>query len=286
MRSRLSVPRTLLVLLMAFGMTGCAGFSEFMLGAPRRTHHNSSVVEFLYPDKSLPIEQPSVPRLALPLKVGVAFVPDAERNAAVITEEEKFELMQKVSRAFATLPFIASMQLIPSAYLYPKGGFANLDQIRTMYGIDVMVLLAYDQSQFTDQNFAALTYWTLIGAYVVPAEKNLTHTMMDATVYDIASRKMLFRAPGISRINSKATPVALSGRQREDRKQGFEAAGHELLVNLHKQLDLFKEKVKTNTAEVVVSHRPGYTGGGAVDLAGLLISVVTGGAALCLRKHT
>ena len=280
MKSRLSFPLMLMVLLMtALETTGCSGFSQFVLGAPRRDRHNSSVVEFLYPNRREPIEKAAIPQLTLPLRVGVAFVPESDPDAGAITEEEKFRLMQEVSGKFATLPFIESIQLIPSAYLY-------LDQVRTMYGIDVIALLAYDQSQVTDENFGAVTYWTLIGAYVIPGEKNTTHTMMDATVYDIASRTMLFRAPGTSRINTKATPIALSGQQRKDREQGFVSAGRDLLVNLQTQLDLFREKVKARPETVVVSHRPGYVGGGAVDTGGLLIFMTLGGLALCARKHS
>ncbi|RJQ81894.1 MAG: rhombotarget lipoprotein [Desulfobacteraceae bacterium] len=286
MQFKKSIFWTGLLSMWIMGLTGCSGFSEIFLGAPRSTHHNSSVVEYLYPDRTLPMETAAVPRLTLPLRAGVAFVPDDARNTRVITEEEKFALMQKVSEEFATLPFIDSIQLIPSAYLSARGGFPNLDQIRTMYGIDIVALLAYDQSQFSDENFGALTYWTLVGAYIIPGEKNTTHTMMDATVYDIASRKMLFRAPGLSRIHTKAAPIALSGQQRHDRKQGFEMASQDLLVNLQKQLDLFKEKVKDRPAEVILAHRPGYTGGGAVDATGLLFFILMGGLALCARKHT
>lgn len=95
-----------------------------------------------------------------------------------------------------------------------------------------------DQVQFTDTGLLSLTYWTLVGAYVVKGEKNDTQTMLDAAVYDIRSRKLLFRAPGISRVKNSATPVNLTEKLRLDRDEGFRLAAAELVTNLHRELEL------------------------------------------------
>ncbi len=47
----------------------------------------------------------------------------------------------------------------------------------------------YDQVQFTGEGLLSLTYWTIVGAYLVPGEKNETKTMLDAAVFYIASRR-------------------------------------------------------------------------------------------------
>ena len=60
-----------------------------------------------------------------------------------------------------------------------------------MFGIDVIALVSYDIVQFTGEGLSSISYWTLVGAYAVRGEKNDTHTMIDAAVYDIASRKHL-----------------------------------------------------------------------------------------------
>jgi rhombotail lipoprotein len=173
------------------------------------------------------------------------------------------DLMKQISGQFKQYPFVKSIDLIPTAYLTTRGGFANLDQIRTMYGIDVMALLSYDQVQFTDQGMLSLTYWTIVGAYVVPGEKNDTKTMLDAAVYDIASRKLLFRAPGIGNVKGSATPVNLSEELREDSKKGFEQAATNLVASLKVQLEEFKERVTNAPAEYKIEYKPGYTGAGA-----------------------
>ena len=63
-----------------------------------------------------------------------------------------------VGRRFEALDFVYAIEIIPSAYLVPRGRFPNLDQIRTMFGIDINALVSYDQAQFTDEGIASITY--------------------------------------------------------------------------------------------------------------------------------
>ncbi len=233
-------------------------------GIQTKHHRSSSVVQYLYPNKYNHVEVPGIPRLALPLRVGIAFVPENTVKSQALTETDKMDLMKEVSQHFKKYDFVKSIELIPSAYFRNDGGFSNLDQVRTMYGIDVITLLSYDQTQFTDEGLASITYWTIIGAYIIPGEKNDTHTMVDATVYDILSRKMLFRAPGTSHIKSNATPVNLTEQLRKDSLESFKFASADLIKNLDTQLQLFKEKIKEAPEDYQITHRPGYTGGGSL----------------------
>jgi len=246
-------------------VTGCA--------SSKSRHYSSNVVQYLYPERK-PVETPQIPQLSLPLNVGVAFVPE---HHATLTELDKMNLMNEVSAHFKAYDFVKSIEIIPSPYLRHHGSFANLDQIRTMFGVDVIALISYDQARFTDEGLASIMYWTIIGAYIIEGEKNDTHTMVDATVYDIKSRKMLFRAPGTSQIKSRSTLVNLSEQIRKDSLEGFKLASQELVVNLKQQLELFKEKVKQAPQEYEIIHKPGYTGGGSLDLYFLIIMVILGG---------
>lgn len=249
-------------------LSGCAGHI--------REHRSSSVVSYLYPDKDKPVETPSIPRLSLPLRVGVAFVPEGYRHNQGFTEKDKTELLGKIAEHFKQQKFVSDIEIVPSVYLRDGGGFDNLDQIRILHGLDVMVLVSYDQTQFTDEGLASITYWTLIGAYIIPGEKNDTHTMVDAAVYDIASRKMLFRAPGVSHIKGHATPVNLSEVLRKDSVQGFQLASEDLIKNLDEQLVAFKQRVKDRPAEYQIEHRAGYTGGGSVGVLPVLLVLCLG----------
>lgn len=254
----------------------------------RQTHSSASVVEFLYPDTKNPVAvKPGTPVLTLPLRVGIAFTPGQRYGGtASLTEKAKLDLMKTVADHFRKYPYVKEIEIIPSAYLRPKGSFTNLDQIRTMYGVDVIALVSYDQVQFTDQGVLSLTYWTIVGAYVVPGEMNDTHTMLDTVVYDIASRKMLFRAPGTHHVKGRSTPVNLTEQRRIDSGIGFSEAAKDMVANLDQQLALFKDKVKERPADYRVVHTPEYTsrGGGSMDVISLVFFAVLALGYLAMRR--
>jgi len=247
----------------------------------------SSVVDYLYPKESAKTVEPSIPYLKLPIKLGIAFVPDQGTRgsgsnfwagttafSSGLTETKKMQILKTMSEHFKKYTFIGEIQEIPSNYLTPGGSFANLEQIKTMYGVDVIALVSFDQVQFTDSSFLSVSYWTLIGAYVVSGEKNDTNTLMDTAVYDISSKKMLFRAPGTSLVKGRATPINLSEELRSDSVKGFDLATVKLIENLDEQLAAFREKAKQNPTDIKIEKPAGYSGGGSIDLilfAGLLL---------------
>jgi rhombotail lipoprotein len=259
---------------------GCATIHE--------RHNAASVVDFLYPNTKDPVVAPGIPVLTLPLRVGIAFVPSAGYGSPVLTETRRMDLMRQVADHFKKYPYVKDIELIPSAYLKPKGGFANLEQIRTMYGVDVMALVSYDQIQFTDQGLLSLTYWTIVGAYIVPGEKNDTHTMLDTVVVDINSHKMLFRAPGTNHVKGSSTPVNLSEQLRLDSEASFGEAAKQMIENLDQQLAMFKDKVKERPDEYKVVRTAEYQsrGGGGFDAAWIALVALLGGGFVWQRKRS
>jgi rhombotail lipoprotein len=247
----------LLLSLTALLAGGC--FSAGSRG-PRKTERSSSVVAYLYPNQANPLPPTSIPVLRLPLRVGIAFVP----GVSDISEQQKTLLLARVAAEFKGLDYIQSIEIVPSTYLRAGGGFDNLNQVRSLLGVDVIGLVAYDQVQFTNTNFLSLSYWTIVGAYIFHGNKNDTQTLMEAAVYDIASRHLLFRAPGASRVEAGAAAVYVPQRLRADSASGFDAATTELIANLKLQLASFRERVKNSPGEVKIEHKPGYTGGGSV----------------------
>jgi rhombotail lipoprotein len=254
-----------LIVALALGLTGCVGWTD------SRNTHASSVMQYLYPTEPTRIEEPAIPELTLPLRVGVAFVPagDGRQNnygnsaGQTFTEQQKADLLAKVAARFSGLPYVGKIEIIPSAYLRPGGGFENLRQVRGMFGVDVVALVSYDQVQFTDSNFLSLVYWTIVGAYIVEGERNDTQTLMDAVVYDIESRQMLFRAPGTSQVKASATPINLQAELRTDSAKGFDLATEEMIKNLETELAAFRVRVKERPEEIRIVNRPGYSGAGS-----------------------
>lgn len=274
-----------------------AGLLMILLSAcgTQEVRNRSSVVDYLYPRSKQEVVQPSIPTLRLPLKVGIAFVPEQPARtsgfglwgrpstAGALTEARKTALLETLAAHFRRYDFVGSIEVVPSAYLTAGGSFTNLEQVRTMYGIDVVALVSYDQVQFTDQGLLSLTYWTLVGAYVVSGEKNDTSTLMDTAVYDIASRKMLFRAPGNSQVKGSSTPVNLAESLREDSAKGFEQANQLMLASLDQQLAAFRQRLKDRPDEVRVERSAGYSGGGALEGAWLM--ALLGLVGLCWRRR-
>lgn len=268
--------RSLLWLLVTLPLISCVS---------QQVNTKSSVMEYLYPNSSDSYEIPSIPSLKLPLRVGVAFVPASQHSSSthnmwtgrsysgLIPEAKKSEILEDVAENFRGLDFVSSIEVIPTAYLTPGGGFSNLSQIKTMYGIDVIALVSYDQVQFTDEGMLSLSYWTIVGAYVISGEKNDTNTLMDTVVYDISSKKLLFRAPGTSQISGTSTPINLSEELRADSIDGFEQASVNMSANLKTQLAVFKKRIKENPSQVQITHREGYGGGGGIQWPFLLILI-------------
>lgn len=252
-------------------LSACAAFN---LSGPRKTEKSSSVVDFLYPKQAEPLVTPGVPVLRLPLRVGLAFVPAGPGRgwSGDFSEAQKGELLKRVGAEFRNSAFIQSIDAVPTTYLRAGGGFENLDQVRGLLGLDVIVLVAYDQLQFTDQNKLSLAYWTIVGAYLFHGNKNDTQTLLEAVVYDIPSRKLLFRAPGTHQLKATSTGVEVRDRLRRDSVESFDKAADDLITNLKLELAAFQERIKNAPEEVRIEHRPGYKGSGASGawMAGML----------------
>jgi len=222
------------------------------------TNYKTSMIRFLGSDENtVKIQETMEPTITVPLKVGFAFAPSLDYGQG-FPEKERMNLMQEIASQFKEYKFVESIELIPSLYLEEGGGFSNLDKLRQLFDIDVIMLLSYDQSQFQDTGAWSITYWTIIGAYIVQGEKNDTHTLMDAALFLIPNRKMLFRASGTSHIKNRATPINLSEQARKDSLSGFRQASMELTKNLQVKLYHFRKAIRSPSGKFKLKLKPGY----------------------------
>jgi rhombotail lipoprotein len=244
---------------------GCA--SWLPQGSQKQT---GSTVDYLYPDaKSPPQLQQTATYLRPPVKVGIAFVPGGGWGAG-IPEAEKLKLLARVKDAFARYPYIGKIEVIPTQYLTAKGGFANLNQVARLFDVEVIALLSYDQVQFNDSNALAFLYWTIVGAYFIHGDQYDIQTMVDASVFDVKSQKLLFRAPGTSQVKGSASMSGFNEKSRTARLEGYNIAVEQLIPQLQQELQNFKERIKTSP-DIKVQDKPGYSGGGASGWVTLLI---------------
>jgi rhombotail lipoprotein len=242
-------------------------------------------VAFLFPNEQPLIQEPALPVLKLPLRVGLAFVPEERGSPDRFSEPRKQVLLQRIAADFRDRPFVQSIQTVPELYLRHGGGFENLDQLRGLLGIDVMVLLSYDQAQFSAERKSAIAYWTIVGAYFVNGNRNDTHTLMEATVYDIPSRTLLFHAPGVDLTRGNSSLVDLERELRANSAASLDRATAQLVKSLETELGTFQQSLKEGTAHVKVENRPGYSGAGAVDAVSVCaLLAILPGALLALRR--
>jgi rhombotail lipoprotein len=247
----------------------------------------SSALDFLYPEGSEAVPPTDV-ELELPIRVGLAFAPTANRGSDAFTEDRKLELLERIAADFRDREAIRRVEVIPTSYLQPGGSFENLDQLVSAFGIDVIALISYDQFQFSESGRSSWAYWTLIGAYVVKGEKNETRTVMDAVIYDIPSRAMLFHATGQDSDKGRATPVDVSKSLRDESTESFQRATEVLVESLNVALDEFIEQAASGTvrgegtpavAMVDENGQPvtisgGGSGAGSLGVAGLLAGLL------------
>lgn len=268
----------ILVIMGILAISGCA--SWFPQASVRQT---GSTVDYLYPDsKSPPQMQETVTYLRPPVRVGIAFVPGGNWGAG-LPEAEKLKLLGRVKESFSHYAYIGGIEVIPSQYLSPKGGFTNLGQVARMFNVEVIALLSYDQVQFNDSNALSLLYWTIVGAYIIHGDQYDIQTMVDASVFDVKSQKLLFRAPGTSQVKGSASLSGFSESSRVARMEGYNKAVEQLIPQLQAELAHFKERIKTD-ASIKVQDKPGYSGGGGLGVGTLLMALLFVWAAYARRN--
>lgn len=251
--------------------TACAS-----LDPVKRQGVSSSLVDYLYPDGEIPsVSTEDKPVLKLPLRIGLAFVPPSQHyRKSPISEKQKIELLEKVKGQFEQYPFIEHITVIPESYLNSRRGFTTVEQVSRLYGVDIVALVSYDQIIFRKNNIAAITYWTIVGAYFVPGDQQRVDTFVDTAVFDIRTRKLLFRAPGINSQSDISRLINVETERVRISQKSFGLAMNNMSENLDTELKKFKERVKESDA-INVKIRKGYTassaGAGSSDALLLLL---------------
>jgi rhombotail lipoprotein len=258
---------------------GCSTWFDEIGSGTTRTGVSSSLVDYLYPKGEVPPEfETQIPRLNLPLRVGIAFVPQPSSagTAAGPSEALKNDLLQKVREQFLNRKYIASIEVIPDTYLRSTKGFEGMQQVARLYSTDVLALVSYDQVAVRADNKLSLTYWTIVGAYIVKGTENEIQTFVDTAVFDVASRKLLFRAPGVDSRERSSTAIEAAEVRRAVSAGSFAAAMAGMTTNLATELDRFEQRLKTEPQLAEVEWKGKSSGGGSMDLALLAVLVAAG----------
>lgn len=250
------------VILMVTTMTGC------MVHGQRGV--SSNLVSYLYPDgKPVNHAADQIPHLKLPLRVGIAFIPEASADFnQSLTAVEKDRLLEGVAKKFKQRPYVQSIEIIPEIYMRQGKGFNTVTQIAALHNLDVMALVSYDHVQSSEENALSLAYWTIVGAYIVPGETTQAQTFVDTAVFDVTTKKLLFRAPGAASDSKMHSAMSVGEKSRKLRNKTFDEAMGKMSMNLERELGEFKARVKEEKI-ATVSYRKGYSGGGSYGWWGL-----------------
>jgi len=245
-----------------------------MLGNYRKSHTQStSLVQFLYPDGKLPLTDKVNPVLNLPLRVGLAFIPDKVNNT-VISVVTKNQLLENVKVVFESREYVAEITIIPELYLHGSRGYSTLNQIKTLYQLDVVALVSYDQVLNSQESLLGLSYLTIVGAYIFRGTGYNVNTLMDLAVVDVDSQSILFRAAGMSTSKDKHIAYAYHKKAfHEKQNKEFEVAMGQMQGNLVLELDKFEHRLRNRdeSEPIEVNYRKGYSGGSvSLLLLGLL----------------
>lgn len=246
--------RTISAIAMLAALAGCASFFS---GGGTRSGVSSSVVDYLYPSnaKFEPIQE-GTPEVKLPARVGLMFVP-SQRQPAGVTAADKQSLLNKVRDTFRNQPFIERIEIIPETYLRPRGGFDNLEQVARLHGVDIVALVSYDQILRTEESPASLLYWTIVGAYTIPANRNQVSTFVETSVFDVKTRTLLLRAPGQDQRHGNSTAVRVDDVQERLAGESFKSAIDDMTANLDKSIVDFSQRVREEGQVKLVDRRSG-----------------------------
>lgn len=219
-----------------------------------RTVRHASVVDYLYAnakkDPSAGSEAAREVTLEVPLRVAVGFAPRAERSSGSedgFGEVHRRELLKRIVASFQGLPEVQSVDVLPTSALTPGGGFGNLERAAGLFDANVVALISYEQLQFNDDNPLSLLYITIVGSWLFPGTSHETQTLLDASVFDLGSRTLLFNAMGSSRGETLSTAVGASRAQRRTSMAGFEAAADDLVASLERSIEGFRRHVADGT---------------------------------------
>jgi rhombotail lipoprotein len=276
-------------------LTLCLGSA--CAGPVRTVQKQSNLATYLFGGNAPQGPVQKVP-LKLPARVGVAFVPGdlATQNIPDTTKRDVIEAVR--SQLAKHTKYVAGAQSIPALYLTPKGGVCNLEQVARQFDVDVIVLLGASQFQKHERNsLAAFLDLTVIGAFIIPGNTVDTATVLEAAVYHVPSRAMVFRSDGADQKRSRSTRFGANQSAQNDAVSSIEEASKKLVVSIADALVNF-EKFDVSTASEIKAipvadgdstrnGRENYwgqvssfrsSGGGAMDSIWILM---TGAALLC-----
>ena len=266
----MSNPKRVVWLLGAVAILATAGCQSLdgvcLLNCGRSQASSTTLVEFLYPDADVP-PPGDPPALRMPMRVGLSFLP-SKNAVAPASAAQREDALRKIKGRFADLDYVSEIVVVPDYYLSQGrtgGGFDALQRVARLHNLDLIALASYVQVSQRDENRRALSYLTIVGAFLVRGSRNETGTLLDLAVIEPQTRSLLLRAGGTSLLHGSTTAIDQAVNLRNQQAAGFEQALVSLNDNFARELTAFEERVRNGTAPLKVERRSrdgGRSGGG------------------------
>ena len=227
----------LLLLIMAVSMLqGCAMGPRFS-----SSQNLSSILE---PVKDSLASQDKKP-LVFPAAVGILMVPPPSNHEIpgstlhLAAQELKKELLKNEK-------YVKAVSIVSASDFKEK---ITLNQISDLYGVDVLVIVSFEQDQRRVQNSVlALMNIAIVPAFIIPGVEVITSSIVDGKIVHIPSNAIIFRAGGLDERTENMTPFsAEGGGETEESIVSLASSVSELGKNISKIL-AGMEKIDPSTA--------------------------------------
>ena len=161
-------------------------------------------------------------QLTLPASVGIVFVhgtgyqhlPDTTLHMAADKLKEQL---------LANPKFVRSVFVVANDDIKTKTSL--LERIKSLYGVDIIVLVSYQQDQRTLQSgMGRLADLTVVGSFLIPAVEIKTATIIDGKVIHIEDNSLMFKANGSDERSETSTSYSMDGIVIEESIKGLLAA--------------------------------------------------------------
>ncbi|WP_141215560.1 hypothetical protein [Hahella sp. CCB-MM4] len=152
--------------------------------------------------------------LVFPAAVGILMVPS---NNTSMVPDSTLRLAAGTLKAelLKNSDYVNRVIVVNRSDIYEKH---SLEEIRQLYGVDILTVITYQQDQRSDRNgFSALMDFAIIPAFTVPSVKTTTTSVIEGTIVHLPSNAVIFRASGLDSRSRYMTPVATqeNGRNEE-----------------------------------------------------------------------
>jgi len=244
-------------------ISACSTFPQNQNGTTnlgQRHGSSSTLVNYLYPRGERP---PGIsletPHISVPTRIGIAFVP-SKNNAIILNRALKNRLLAKVRKQFRYLSVVDTIKIIPPHVLTPSGGFNDMKRVARQFEVDLIALVSHNQIRAITNNSLSLTYWTIVGALIIPGNSHHIETFIDTAVFDVNTGKLLMQASGRDRVYRQSSAFALMQKHRQTSRRSLIKATDNMITTLNTELAKFRQRVRQGSNEADVHYKRNYRG--------------------------